>query len=428
MKVHVYITLASALCVIAILGCSSGPAVTGDNAFLIQNLDDGNKAAALVSQGANAYTAYLVQQGDYGKTDYVRQYFVVALRYDPDNAKAKQYLDKVDGFKTNLLDSKLKTAATLSAKPKRKESEDYILITSLQTAVAIDPKNETAAKLLKDSAALQASLADGYLKKSQATKKKADDKATPESAKEALYLSAYDDASKALAVSPGNSKAQSQKQSLAAYLGKSFDARMANQAKLVQAAKYDDAKAELGRMGGLNSKLGGSRAADMQGAAYSLYFQWAKALDAKNQIFDAQDKLDLAIAAKRSPEALELRKKISAKAASSNQDAAFDAALPDIDKLIAKGDYSGAGKRIDAAAKLTKDKAKLDQLDAKRVKMRDSISGLYEAGVAAYRSEDFKSAIDKLSSVVGFNPDYEQAADYLSKAREKQKLLDQFSD
>jgi hypothetical protein len=431
MKVRLFFLLIVVLFVC--LGCASGPAtagMSGDNSFLVQNLDDSNKAVALTNQGVSAYNTYLVQQADYSKAEYVRQFFTVALRYDPDNAKAKQYLDKIDSFKGGLLDSKLKTVTTLAAKPKRKESEDYALIVALQSAVAIDPTNETANKMLKDNAALQATLSDTYLKRSVESKKKADNKATPASDREALYVSAYDDASRAASVAPANAKAktQAQKDSLMGSLDAAFNAHAGAQSKLVQGGKYDDAKAELSRMSSLNAKLAGKRTPDVQNATYALYFQWAKALDAKGQILDADDKLDVALAAKKSPEAIEYKKKLAAKATSTNQEAAFANALPEIDKYIAKGDYLSANRRIDAASKLTKDKAKLDQLDALRQKMKDGVGGLYDAGVAAYRSEDFKTAIDKLSAVVGFNPDYEQAADYLSKAKEKQKLLDQFSD
>ena len=43
----------------------------------------------------------------------------------------------------------------------------------------------------------------------------------------------------------------------------------------------------------------------------------------------------------------------------------------------------------------------------------------------AYRDEDFKTAIELLQTVVGVQVDYEQAGDYLDKARSKQKVLDQ---
>ena len=181
-------------------------------------------------------------------------------------------------------------------------------------------------------------------------------------------------------------------------------------------------------MSSLNAKLGGDRISDLKSSTYLVYFRWAKALDAKGLVLDADDKIDVAIAAKRSDEALALKEKLSAKASSSNQGAAFDAALPEIDKLIAKGDFLSANKRIAAASKLTKEKAKLEQLDAMRAKIEDALGGIYEKGVGAYRSEDFKTAIEQLSIVVGIDAEYEQASDYLAKAKEKQKLLDQYSD
>jgi hypothetical protein len=401
---------------------------SGDNGFLIKNLDDSNKSIALTNQGISAYSIYLVQHSDYGKAEYVRGFFTVALRYDPNNPRAKQYLDKIDNFKSSLVRSKLKTANLLLAKPKRKEDEDFTLIVALQTAATIDPANDSATKLLKDNSSVQAGLVEVYMKRSKDAQAKAADPAASESAREASYITAYDNAAKAVAVAPSNSQAQSQKAALKGELGKAFDKHVAAAAKLVNSGKYDDAKAEIARMSSLNAKLGGDRGEDLKASTYALYFRWAKALDAKGLSLDADDKVDVAIAAKRSDEALALKVKLSAKASSSNQGAAFDAALPEIDKLIAKDDFLSANKRIAAAAKLTKDKNKLDQLDSRRSKVEDALAGIYEKGVNAYRSEDFKTAIDQLSTVVGIDAEYEQASDYLDKAKEKQKLLDQYSD
>jgi hypothetical protein len=423
-KVRLLVPLIAVLVLSA--GCSSAP--SGDNGFLVTNVDDSNKSIALTNQGIAAYNGYLVQKADYGKAEYVRQFFTVALRYDPDNPRAKQYLDKIDNFKSGLVRSKLKTANLLLAKPKRKESEDFALIVALQTATAIDPSNDQAGKLLKDNASIRDGLVDTYLQRSKDAKAKAADPATSDASREALYVSAYDNAAKAVAVAPSNSQAQSQKASLQGELGKAFDKHAAAAAKLVDKGKYDDAKVEVGRMGSLNSKLDGGRAPDLKAATYALYFKWAKALDAKGLLLDADDKLDVAIAARRSDEAIAFKAKLAARATSSNQEAAFDAALPEIDKYIAKGDFLSADKRIDAAAKLTKDKSKLDQLESRRAKMEDALGGIYDKGVTAYRSEDFKTAIDQLSIVVGIDAEYEQASDYLSKAKEKQKLLDQYSD
>jgi hypothetical protein len=406
------------------IGCAS----VGDNGFLIKNLDDANKSIALTNQGIAAYSTYLVQHADYAKAAYVKEYFTVALRYDPDNPRAKQYLDKIDNFKNGLVRDKLKTANALIAKPKRKEDEDFALIVALQTAAAIDPTNDSATKLLRENASIQSGLVGTYLQRSRDAQAKAADPAASDSSREAFNVSAYDNAAKAVAIAPPNLQARQQKAALQGELGKAFDKHAAASAAFVKKGKYEDAKSELSRMRVLNVKLGGGRGTDLQSSTYAVYFQWARALDAKGLLLDADDKLDLAIAAKRGDEALALKKKISMKTASTNQEAAFDAALPEIDKLIASGDFLAANRRIEAAAKLTKVKAKLDELESKRAKMEDALGDIYQSGVGAYRSENFKTAIDQLSIVVGIDAEYEQASDYLAKAREKQKLLDQYSE
>jgi hypothetical protein len=68
----------------------------------------------------------------------------------------------------------------------------------------------------------------------------------------------------------------------------------------------------------------------------------------------------------------------------------------------------------------------MQQLDDRNEKIIESLKDLYDKGVDAYRSEDFKTAIDLLQTVVAIQVDYEQASDYLDKARSKQKLLDQY--
>jgi hypothetical protein len=100
----------------AIAALAISCASTGDDGFLVKNLDDANKSIALTNQGIAAYNSYLVEQGAYDKAQTVREYFVVALRYDSTNPRAQQYLNKVEDFKNTLLRDKLKVANKLLAK------------------------------------------------------------------------------------------------------------------------------------------------------------------------------------------------------------------------------------------------------------------------------------------------------------------------
>jgi hypothetical protein len=58
--------------------------------------------------------------------------------------------------------------------------------------------------------------------------------------------------------------------------------------------------------------------------------------------------------------------------------------------------------------------------------VRSFLPDLYARGLAAYREEDFAGAIEALETVVRIDVGYEQAADYLEKARSKQRLLEQY--
>jgi hypothetical protein len=398
-----------------------------DNYFLVKNLDDSNKSKALTDQGIDAYNGYLVEQAALDKTETVRSFFKVALRYDPENERAKQYLDKVDNFKSSLVKDKLDQANLILAKANRKDDDNFALLVALRTAIAVDPGNSAATKMLHDSGLVQKSLSSSYLAKSKEAQAKAADPSASDASREAFYLQAYDAAVKASVLDPASPAIGTQKTALTAELDKAFDRRYMAVAGFVAKAKFEDAKAEQSRVNLLGARLDQEHRDRASDSAYKLYFQWAKTLAAKGSVQDADDKVDIAISTKKTDEALSFKKQLAGKSKASNQEAYFSAALPAIDKLIADGDLLAANKRIASASRIVKDKLKLDQLDARRQKIGAALGDLYAKGVTAYQAEDFKTAIAQLTIVVGINADYEQASDYLGKAKAKQKLLDQYS-
>ena len=106
--------------------------------------------------------------------------------------------------------------------------------------------------------------------------------------------------------------------------------------------------------------------------------------------------------------------------------ASFETLLKDIDRLIGAGELVAAWNRPEALERSTTDKAKVAELDARRERIRGFLAELYARGLAAYREEDFADAIEALETVVRIDVGYEQAADYLEKARSKQRLLEQY--
>jgi TolA-binding protein len=157
-----------------------------------------------------------------------------------------------------------------------------------------------------------------------------------------------------------------------------------------------------------------------------LNYRWAKALFDQKEYAQGEVKADAALAVKRTDEAAALKKRISDLRAQTETNTSFEAALQDIDRLIAKGELIAAQRKIDSLTKNTTGESKLASLDDRGEKVRANLKDLYDTGVGAYRDEDFKAAIELLETVVAIDEGYEQAADYLDKAQSKQELLEQF--
>jgi hypothetical protein len=412
--------LLAAAVLIALSGC-----ISQDNLFLVQKLDDEAKAKALTEQGIEAYNLLLVRRGDYGKAAEVRDYFTVALRWDPENDLAAQYLDMVDNFKAAKTREKLKEAARLYSKQKRKEEEDFSLQVDLRTASRLDPQNKDVVKMSRDTASIRVGLVETYLSRSKSAVAKID-KGAPAVTREAAYVEAFQNASRAAAVDPDNGEARARTDALRGELARIFAVHADSARTLTGSGKYEQARAEVTVMVDLNRKLDGKFDAEVRSASYTLNYRWASALFAQKDYPRAAARVDAALGTSRTPEASALKRKVSEARGEKDREVSFEAGLQDIDRLIAKQDPVGAKRRIDALARLTTEQEKLDTLDNRRDAVHGLLKDIYDKGVAAYRDEKFKDAIGFLQAVVQVDVDYEQASDYLEKAKAKQKLLDQF--
>jgi len=232
-------------------------------------------------------------------------------------------------------------------------------------------------------------------------------------------------AKKALDVDPGSSAAKSQLASVKALVTKLVAARSASISQLISASRFTDARAQVSALNDLNRRTSNSFDSDVSAASYSLNYAWAKSLYAQKDYATAESRVDAALAVKRSEEASALKRQIAAARTKSDAGASFDAALADIDRLIGAGELASANRRLLAAQKATTEPAKLTALDDRRQTIIGKLKDVYDQGVQAYQSEDFKTAIELLQTVVSIQVDYEQAGDYLDRAKSKQKVLDQ---
>ncbi len=417
------LTVLACLVVGGLLACTS---TSTNDSFLIKNLDDQSKSRALTEAGVEEYEVHLVHQAEFEKIADIKNYFVVALKYDSTNARAQQYLSLVDDYKNAQLRTNLRAASRALQKPKRSDDENYAIFVALQTAIKIDPGNADAQKMLNDTASVRSTLINSYLAKAKAATDKLDDK-SPDSVKEKQYSEAFQQAGRALSIDPSSSGAQGQRSSARSELGKLVTRRVELAQKAIVAGSFKDARKQVTALNDLNRRADNSFDTEVRQVSYSLNYNWAVSLFNKKDYTTADVKNEAALAAMKTDEARALRRKIAEKNAQPQAVAvSFDTSLQDIDSLISAGELVAAHRKVNSLAKVTKDPANMQQLDSRNEQILSNLKDLYDKGVDAYRNEDFKTAIDLLQTVVAIQVDYEQASDYLDKARSKQKLLEQF--
>ncbi|HTZ53142.1 MAG TPA: hypothetical protein VMF68_15845 [Spirochaetia bacterium] len=402
-----------------VFGCTSA-----NDAFLLKALDDQSKAQALTNEGIQEYDLHLTHRQEIERIPQIRQYFTVALSYDPENTQAQQYLQLVDNYKSQKLSANVTGATKMLAKAKRTDDDNYALFVSLQTASRIDPADQNVKKMLSDTSQDRSKLVDSYLAKSKALIAQINDQ-TPDAVREKASMDALSYAKKALDVDPGNSAAKSQLASVKALVTRLVAARSAAIGQLIAASKFTEARAQVSSLNDLNRRTSNSFDSDVSAASYSLNYAWAKSLYAQKDYSTAESRVDAALAVKRSEEAAALKRQIAAARTKSDAGASFDAALADIDRLTGAGELVSANRRLLAVQKVTTDPAKLTALDDRRQTIIGKLKDVYDQGVQAYQGEDFKTAIELLQTVVSIQVDYEQAGDYLDRAKSKQKVLDQ---
>jgi hypothetical protein len=404
---------------LVVLSCMS----TSDT-FLVQKLDDQSKAAALTTAGIEEYQLYLVHKQAYDQIPRIKEYFNTALHFDPTNTQAQQYLVLIDNFKDQKLKANITNATMALAKPKRTDDDNYTLLVSLQTAYRIDSTNTAVQKMISDTAQDRAKLVDSYLEKSKAALAGIDDK-TPDATRVKQYGDAYPSISKALDIDPKNAVALAQMKIVNTGVGKLVATQVTTIQKLIAGAKFADARTQLTVLNDFNRKTGNTSDADVRNVSYSLNFTWAKALFNQKDYANADARTDAALAVSRTAEATTLKKQIADIRGKADIAASFDASVQDIDRLIASGQLVAAQRKIVALARVAPDTTKQATLDARSQTILGKIKDIYAQGVDAYRNENYKNAIELLQTVVGVQVDYEQAGDYLDKARSKQKVIDQ---
>lgn len=393
--------------------------------FLVAGLPDSEKAAALARTGIGMYKADILAKGDIESIPSVRRYFEAALRYDPANADAARYLMLVDEYRDKEFSRTIGTARTLSAKRSRAEEEEYQLHVAIRRAVTLDPGSKEAQTLLKETAGARQALVEKYLARVK-TSTAAITESTSEGAREKIWIDAFRLVLRARELEPSYSEAYRTYQSLRDQIAGVVERRLGTLAGLYAKGAFDSAKGQIDLLDELNLKIGGEFSDRILAARYDLYYKWAQWHESRKEWSQAITRVNSALGIKRSPEAQALLKRVSDRRDTDDRGASFEAGLKNADAFLAKGDLLGAQRVIVSLSKTAATDGQRAQLEERRKRIRTALADVYQKGVQAYREERFKDAIAFLETVVGIDPAYEQAADFLEKARAKQAVLDEY--
>ena len=257
--------LAAALAAAVLASCAS----FGDDLFLLGKLDDPAKANALTEAGIEQYTVRLVQRAEYEAVKDVRRYFDAALRYDPSNARAKQYLDLVDTYTAARLKANVKEADRLLAKKTRTRDEEYLMVAAVEKAARLDAQNEEVRRLQRETAGQRDTLVKEGLAAERATVEKITDK-TPDDTRDRLWVEAYLAARRVLALDARNDAALAEQARTRRQVEEAFVRRLAAVRGLLGELKFTASKAEIAEMSELSRRSGGLGEETVRTATYEL--------------------------------------------------------------------------------------------------------------------------------------------------------------
>jgi tetratricopeptide (TPR) repeat protein len=412
-----------ALGLLALLG-SCATKVSYEQDFLNKRLDDKAKARALVEVGTSSFNSLVNDKGDVDPVDLIKEYFQVALKFDPSNETAQKMLTQIDDYRSSKLRDSLAEAKRLMLKDTRKDEEVLSLLVAVNKASALDPKNAEVIKLKADTDKIRKDLVSAKTAAAKAAIEKSS-AATSDASRDEQLVGAWTIINQALRVAPADAEAGGVRDSLSKQIGSMVDNRLSGLAKLLDAAKFTAAKTQIDSADDLNIKLGGASSKTVADARYNLYKRWAVYLLDKKDYDAAEARAQQAQDIRRDAEIRGLIAAIGDARSKEMAGASYVNNLAAIDKLLSANDLVPALKQINSLAAAIKDADKLAQVELRRKKLNAAIPELYKQGVDAYRAEKFDLAIQSLGTVVALNPDYEQAKDFLDKARQKKKFLEQ---
>ncbi len=406
--------------VILLTGCTT----IGDS-FLVQNLEDTDKARALTEKGIELYKRDILANENYASIRAVGRYFETALGFDPANRTAREYIARLSGLKDEFVKEKVAIAAKYLKSAKRSETDNYNLCYAVQKAYEADPANADVINLRKTIEPIVSALVKKYNATAAALAKQVTDK-DGTAKRERLFLDIHDNYRSALRIKPDDAESMQGMKNAEAEIAGLFTLHMNEARKSIAARSYAKAETEVKALSAINRRLGGQYEDPVNGVTYDLYIAWAKqTVDSKNYE-SAAVFIDKALVARKTAEAAGLRDAIDKERNKALLATMFGRWIADIDNALANKDYVTAYWKIkDLKGKVTTP-AHADAVRYRETRVSAAIPELFKSAVSFYNEEKFVQAIGIFTMLADTDRNNAEVREYLDRAQAKQKVLEAY--
>jgi polyhydroxyalkanoate synthesis regulator phasin len=408
------------ICFLSLNSC-----LTGNDSFLISNLNDDEKSDLLTQKGIERYKKEIEQNEEYKKSEEIKKYFTTALSYNNANKTAAEYIKKIDFVKQRLVNKYYKTAIYYKNKKNRTIDDEYNMCYYLEKSIEIEPSNKDALKLKRENKDVYDKLIKFYLNKGNDIKNKIKDSKN-DSYTERLYINGINNYKRILLIDASNNQALNEYKSFESEISKIVSSQIKALGNKIKAGNYDEVYESLNKLDKNNQIINNKYNDEILDLKYQLYYNWSIFLYKKNKLQLSLYKINAALSIKKDNYLLSLKDKISETLQSEFFKNSFESLSDEIDELIDNGSLDVAKNKIDGLKKSVKDQNQKKELDNKINRIIQKLPTIYDEAVNAYNDENFDIAIKKFQIIITVDPNYKEAKNYLDKAVEKQKVLENY--
>ncbi len=402
-------------------GCST----VSSDIFLISSLDKEEKSEILTRKGITYYEQQLSITENYLLVPIAKKYFENALNYNSENTIAQQYLELLILFIDEQVQENLTAAERYYSKENRSEQDVFNLCYYTQRAYEVSPYNYDVIDLKNLIREEQDLLIEQYIIRGNDVLTDLENETDSEIKRE-LYLKAYNNFGRILLLDPANNQAIGLQNGVKDSIKSIAESQIILVREHIQSNEFSRADAIIDDITFLSSKIHNYYKDDIEQLYYEKEFHRAVYYYSENNFNSADYYIRKAISLKPEEEAITFRNNLREEQNLKDRNTAFETLITDIDGLINEGHLIAASDKLNALERRTSESAKLNRIRNREEKIVGQLPTLYTSGVNSYKMELFQDAINNLEIVTTLDASYEQAADYLEKARAKQKVLDSF--